>query len=366
MGGPGRSLALLVLMAAAATLLVLGTAGEGAEAQLPEITVSLEGEDTEQVAFPTETENDLLIFEGCLTFSRPFWPPGTSVVIEMSIEMPDLDEPWQFSIDPPTHTFTASESQAFSARVTVPAGLPATVTIGHPLEFTASTENILIYDVTSDTARVTVAQYYRMSRYFSTEPIKVEQGEVVEFNFTVVNGGNGVDTFVFEVTNEAEMLFAGLTIPPINPRRLVTGEDANIRITMQAAADAREGQFKLNLTIRSEGSSQDPNYDNPVTSGIEWNVLVEPSLEQTIWANIEYIILGVVVLIVVAAVLVILRGRRMAAEEEEEEEEETPPPKKRRKKRPPEEAEGDDEATPPPRRKRPPPRRDEGEPDEDR
>ncbi len=362
MGGPDRSLALFVLLSAAVVLLLLVTTSGGADAQMPEIVVSLEEGLADQVAFPTETENDLLIFEGCLTFNRPFWPPGTSVVIEMSIGMPDVDEPWQVSIDPPEHTFTQSESQAFEARVTVPAGLPATITIGHPLEFTASTDDILIYDVTPDSARVNIAQYYRMTRYFSTKPINIEQGEMVEFNFTVVNEGNGVDTFVFEITNDAELLFAGLTVPPINPKRLVTGEDANIKVTMQADGDARKGQYKLNLTIKSEGSSQDPNYENPVVSGIEWNVVVEPSLEQTIWDNIFYIILGVVVLIVVIGVLVVLHRRK--EEREVEEEEETPPPKKR-KKRPPKEDEGEADGTPPPRKKRPPPKREEEDDEED-
>nr|NIP35604.1 hypothetical protein [Thermoplasmata archaeon]NIS12692.1 hypothetical protein [Thermoplasmata archaeon]NIS20616.1 hypothetical protein [Thermoplasmata archaeon]NIT77996.1 hypothetical protein [Thermoplasmata archaeon]NIU49694.1 hypothetical protein [Thermoplasmata archaeon] len=306
MKGPGRSLAFPLLLVSAAVL-VLSIAVDDSEGQIPSIVVDLDDMFTEQVAFPTGTENDILEFEGCLTLNRPIWPPGTSVIIEITIDMSGLDEPWQYSIDPPTHTFTASETQSFSAQVTVPAGLPATVTIGHPLEFTADTEDILLFEMTPDVARVDIAQYYRMTRFFSTEPIKVEQGEIVEFNFTLVNDGNGADTFSFEVTNEAEMLFAGLTVAEITPKLLEIGEEVNVKVTMQAAGDAKEGQFKLNLTITSQGSVSDVNYEQPVTSGIEWNVLVEPSLQQTIWDNIEYIAIGGVVIVVVVAVVLFLR-----------------------------------------------------------
>ena len=345
MKGPGRSLAWLLLIASAATLVALAVLPEGAEAQIPKIVVNLEPRFEEQTAFPTETANDILEFEGCLTLNRPIWPPGPSVVIEITMEMSGVDPPWSYSIDPPTHTFTASESQSFNASVTVPAGLPATVTIGYALEFTASTDNIILYDVESDTARVNIAQYYRMTRFFSTEPIRVEQGEVIDFNFTLVNGGNGADTFSFEITNQAEMLFAGLTVVEITPKMLEIDEEVDVKVTMQAATDAKEGQFKLNLTITSQGSVGDANYEQPVTSGIEWNVIVEPSLTQTIWDNLSYIVLVLVVVVVVAVVLVHLRRRRRAVEEEEGRDEDTPRPKGKPKKRTPgkaEEEEADD------------------------
>ncbi len=340
MKGPGRSLAFPFLLVFAAVLLLAITAGD-AEGQIPSIVVALDDSFTEQLAFPTGTENDILEFEGCLTLNRPIWPPGTSVVIEITIEMSGLSEPWQYSIDPPTHTFTASETQAFSAQVTVPAGLPATVTIGHALEFTADTDDILLFELTTDVARVNIAQYYKMTRFFSTEPIKVQQGDIVEFNFTLVNEGNGADTFSFEITNEAEMLFAGLTVAEITPKLLEIDEDVNVKVTMQAAGDAKEGQFKLNLTITSQGSVGDANYERPVTSGIEWNVLIEPSLQQTIWDNLPYIIAGIGIVAVIVIVVVLLQ-RRKRAREDEEVEEETPPPRKK-KKRPPKKVEDEDE-----------------------
>jgi hypothetical protein len=340
----GRSLAMLIALASAVLVLALGLGVGEADAQIPTIGIQLEDTDKDQTAFPTETRNYQLEFDGCLTLNRPIWPPGTSVVIEMDIEMPDLDVPWEFNIDPPTHTFAASESQSFTATVTVPADLPATVTIGESLIFSASTDDIIIYDMTPDTARISIAQYYRIGKQYSTKPIEIEQGEIITFNFTVINTGNGVDTFTFAVGNEAELLFAGLTPGPITSERIESGEEANIRIQLSAAADAIEDQFHFNLTITSEGSQGDPNYESPVESGIEWNILVKASLGTTFLDNIWYIVIGVVVAVVVVVLLVVLRKRRRALEEAEElEEQKTPPPKKRRKKRPPKKVEADAE-----------------------
>jgi hypothetical protein len=141
------------------------------------------------------------------------------------------------------------------------------------------------------------------------------------------------------VGNEAELLFAGLTLIYDTSKLVPMGEVENVKLQLTAAADALEGHFQVNLTIRSDGSSTDPNYEDPVMSSAEWNVLVEPSIGSTIIENIVYIILGVVVLVVIIAVLVVLKKRKRTREEvedsmDEEEEEKEPAPKKRRKKRP--------------------------------
>jgi hypothetical protein len=338
----GRSLAILVVIASAVAFIALSA---GVDAQIPAIVIDLEDADKEQTAFPSETQNDILEFDGCLTFNRPFWLPGSSVVIELVIEMPDLDTPWVFSLDPPTHTFGASETQTFLAQVTVPADLPATVTIGNALLFTVLTvDTVPIYDETTDTARVNIAQYYRIGKQYSTKPINIKQGEIHTFNFTVQNTGNGVDTFSFEVANEAELLFAGLTPGPITSERIEVDEEANVRIQVSSAADAVEGQFHFNLTITSDGSASDPNSEAVVKSSIEWNIVIEPSTVTTIIEYLPFIIPGIIILVVVVVVVVLLKRRKKAkAEAEAMAEEEAPRPKKKRKKRPPKKVEDDAE-----------------------
>ncbi|MCJ2539778.1 MAG: hypothetical protein LN414_00745 [Candidatus Thermoplasmatota archaeon] len=330
-----RSLILIALIATAVAFVAIAMVADEVQAQLPTITVNVDNADAEQTAFPTETENDILVIDGCLTLDRPIWLG--SVVIVMSMEMTGVDVTWEASIDPPSHTFAASESQGFSVRVTVPASLPATTTIGFLLEFTATTSDIWLYDVTPDTARVNIAQYYRISRQYSTEPINIQQGDVVNFNFTVENTGNGADTFILEVSNLAELEFAGLTLIYDTSKRVEMGEDENIKLQLSAVGNAIEGHFKINLTITSEGSRTDPNYEKPVTNSAEWNVIVEPSIGSKIVDNLVFIVIGVVVLIVIIFVLVLLRRRKRARAEEEvlaAEEEKTPPPSKKRKKRP--------------------------------
>jgi len=338
-----RSLAIIALVALAVAVLGVMAASEGSQGQISTIDVDLDPSVRDLTARPTDTENDLLEFDGCLTLNRePFWPPGSSVVIDLGLRMVGVGEVWAVSFDPPSLTFTASESKAFSATVTVPVGLAAAAF--YTLEFTASTEDLLVVEVTSDTARVTIAQYYKISRQYSTQPITVKQGELVEFNFTVENRGNGDDTFLFEVANLMELEGAGLTVLYETSKRVRPGHTAGVKLQVEAADDALESQFQLNVTITSEGSEGDPAYQRAVTSGAEWTIVVEPSLGSTITQNIVSIVAAVVVLVVVAVVLVLLRRRRRARDEEEDLEEEEPPPaRKKRKGRPPVEEEGDAE-----------------------
>ena len=101
----------------------------------------------------------------------------------------------------------------------------------------------------------------------------------------------------------------------------------------------------ISSPITSQGSVSDASYEKPVTSGIEWEVLIEPSLTQTLWDNLMYIVPGVIVVLVVVVVILQLRKRRRLREEAEDLEEETPPPKKKKgkKKRPPKKVERDAE-----------------------
>jgi hypothetical protein len=144
------------------------------------------------------------------------------------------------------------------------------------------------------------------------------------------------------MTNEAELLFAGLTVTIPSSKRVESGDEVNVRFQMQAASDAPLDQFHANVTIKSEGSSLDPNVDIPVTNSAEWNVLIEASLQSTIWDNLPFIIVGVIVLILVIVLLVILRKRKRAREEAEAEEEAAKASKKKRKKRPKVEADEED------------------------
>ena len=268
----GRPLVILVLLATALAILAIGVFSDGTEAYADVITVNLEDSCKEQTAFPTDTKIDILEFDGCLTLSKHLWVPGYSVVIRMEIEMSGVDKVWEYHIDPPTHTFTFSGSQSFKAQVTVPARFPTT--IDFLLEFTAYSNEMLLYDVITDTAQVKITQYYKIHCYFSTQPINIQQDDMVDLNFVVENVGNGKDTFIFEVDNETELLFAGLTLIYNTSMQILMGEEENVRIHLVTAADAHKGQFQVNLTIKSENSTTDPNYENPVTSIAELNVLI--------------------------------------------------------------------------------------------
>jgi uncharacterized membrane protein len=228
--------------------------------------------------------------------------------------MPQSDGVWEVNFDPPEGlVYTASMTKNFTAQVTVPEGLPASM-LPHLLVFNASTDEILLYTVTTGTANVHIAQFYKISRQYSTEPLRVKQGQSVEFNITLINRGNGADTFTVEVTNEDELNLRKVFVFFDRQKRISAGEEAIVNLRLQTEDDALEGEFQLNVTIRSETSSTDPKHDL-VTSGAEWTVVVEPSLTSTI-IDLWYYVLGGAVVLVVVAFLLIRRRRRRSEEDE--------------------------------------------------
>lgn len=300
----------IVLLALVA---VLTLPSDDSLGQIPAIDVSIDDVDRDQTSRVTDVKNEVLTFHGEVTLNKPVWIPGTTVTLELELEMPRSDGVWEVNFDPPEGlVYTASSTQNFSAQVTVPEGLPASLQ-PHLLVFNASTSDILFYTVTTGTANVYIAQFYKISRQYSTKPLRVKQGQSVEFNITLINRGNGADTFSVEVTNEDELNLRKVFVFFDRQKRISAGEQAIVRFRLQTEDDALEGEFSLNVTIRSETSSTDPHHDL-VTSGAEWTVVVEPSLTSTIIGMWYYVVGGVVVLVVVGFFLV--RRRRLKAMEE--------------------------------------------------
>jgi hypothetical protein len=304
-----------VFISVLAMALTMGfLASEDVEAQIPAIDVSLDDGDRDQTARITDGEQDHLTFKGEVTLNRPLWPPGTTVVIEVVIEMPSLSSVWEHNIDPPEMSFASSMTQNFTATVTVPPALGAATF--YNLVFNATTEDILFFSNTPDNGVVRIAQYYRISRQFSTEPLRVEQGKSIEFNITLINRGNGDDTFNLEVTNEAELDLVGLIVYFDRSKRIEAGEELLVKLRLEADQEAIEGEYQLNLTIRSEGSSSDPVADL-VTSGAEWTIAVDPGLISQI-KNYWYLVGIGAGVGVVGVVLLIRRRRKRAAESDDE------------------------------------------------
>lgn len=311
-----RSAAFLALLVFMVTSIAIALSGEDVAAQLTEIKVTILEKDRDQTANPTDVANDLLTFNGDVALDRAFWPPG-SVTVDLELEISGVSQMWEVFFDPESFTFTSSTVQNFTATVVVPEEQPAGTF--HNLVFNATTTGLLLPNIEPGYATIKIAQYYKIGRQYSTAPLRVTQGEIIDFNITLANRGNGEDTFLLEVSNEAELLNAGLTVIYERSTHINAGDEGESELQLQAADDAIVSEFSLNLTIRSEGSASDPDVEDTITNGAEWTVVVEEGLTSKLFNNL-YIIVPVVILVIVIGVFFVKRRRnrdRMEAEEEE-------------------------------------------------
>lgn len=312
MSSLGRTLLVIALTLLSAAAIVLTVLPSEVDAQgLPAVQVVMDQDHAQQTGRPTATANDLLLFPGEVTVSKNLWLE--SAEFELRMEMAG-QENWAFNFDPPTMTFQASGTQSFNVTVTVPAETtyPNTFFMWFNATATSGFPSPPFSTITPGSGSVSIAQYYAIGRLYSTLPIKVTQGEQTTFNITLINRGNGEDTFKLDVTNLAELGFAGLdVIFKGDPSyRIAAGTEREVEILLTAKDDAREGTFALNLSITSVESGADPDYDTSVKNGAEWTVVVEPSLVNVAFDYWYLIVGGVVALVVLVLVIRTVRRRK--------------------------------------------------------
>jgi len=315
MGSIMRSAAILAMLVFAMSIVAIGLSSEDVAAQLPEIKVTIREEDRDQTAHPTDVANDRLTFQGDVALDRAFWPPASTVTIALELDVSGVSAIWEFFFHPEELIYTASAVQNFTATIVVPENLPSGAF--HNLLFNATPTGLLLHNMEPGYAQIVIAQYYKIGRQYSTAPLRVTQGDIIDFNITLANKGNGEDTFLLEVSNEAELLNAGLTVIYERSKHIDSGGEDEVDLQLQAADDALVSEFSLNLTIRSEGSTVDPDVEDTVTSGAEWTVVVKAGLATTITDNLYIIVPGIVIAVVIVIFLIMRRRKRVRMEVEE-------------------------------------------------
>jgi hypothetical protein len=307
----GRSLLLIGILALALALAAIGLACDDASGQVPTITVEIDDEDEQQTAHSTNVFQDLLTFHGNITLAHPLYVPGKTTVITPVVEFPDGVTPWETNINPPALSFTSQGTQNFTVQLTVPTGLLATDLFR--LVFSATTDDLVLVTIVDDDGLVSIAQYYIINRQFSTEPIKVKQGQAVDFNLTLINKGNGADTFSLSISNEDELAFFKVYVFFEQSKRVQP--DAEVRISFRVEADdgARVGEFQLNVTIRSDESRTDVDHAE-VVNGAEFTIVVQPSIISSIK---DYWYVVAIAVVAIAGVGILLKVRSDKAFEKE-------------------------------------------------
>ncbi len=315
MGSLVRSATFLALLVFAVSFVAIAISGEEVAAQLSEIKVTILEADRDQTAHPTDVANDRLTFQGDVALDRLYWI-GTTVEITLELEMSDVSPIWEAFFHPEVLTYTASSVQNFTATIVVPENQPAGAF--HNLLFNVTATGLLFPNIEPGSAQVVIAQYYKIGRQYSTAPLRVTQGDLIDFNITLANRGNGDDTFLLVVSNEAELLNAGLTVIYERSKHIDSGGEEEVDLQLQAASDALVSEFSLNLTIRSEGSAADPDVEDTVKNGAEWTVVVEAGLTTTITDNLYLIVPGIIIVVFIGIFLIMRRRKRTRMEDEEE------------------------------------------------
>ena len=298
----------------ALALVAIGLACDDASGQIPAITVEINDEDEQQTARSTNVFQDLLTFHGNITLAHPLYPFGKTTVITPVVQFPAGVTPWETNPNPPTLSFTSQGTQNFTVKLTVPTGLLATDLF--TLTFTATTGDLLYHTTQPDDGLVSIAQYYKMARQFSTEPIRVKQGQAADFNLSLINTGNGADTFSLSIPNLEELAFYKVDVVFTNSKRVLPDEEVFISFHLEVDSDARVGEFQLNITIRSDESRTDPDHAE-VINGAEFTVVVEPSIISSI-KNYWYVVVIVVGVFVGVAILLKVRSNKAFEKEYEE------------------------------------------------
>ncbi len=321
----------LALLALSATLVMVAMTGEDAAAQVTKVVVTIDENDRDQTAHPTDTNHDVLTFRGEVALDKTFWVLGQTVVLDPNLFIDNAPSPWNVVFAPDDFKFSASGVENFTATLVVPEKLAAAAI--YDLVFNVTTTDLIYYELTAGPAHVTIAQYYKIGRLYSTLPLKVTQGERIEFNITLINRGNGEDTFLLLVSNVLELGDAGLTVIYVpSSGRVPPGGEDEVELELLAADDAILSEFSLNLTITSDESKSDPDADT-VTSFAEWTIVVEAGIGTTITNNLKYIIPGVILVVVVVA-FILFRRKKMRERGEQEDKEREEGKKKKKSSKP--------------------------------
>ncbi len=348
--GWARAALVTVALTALALVALLCFLANGTEAQVTEVMITIDDGYQQQVSTVTDTRDESLLFPGTVSVDRVFpIPPEVTVHLFATVN-PD---PELFSVvfDDANITIEGDGSSRFNATVSVPTNLPAdavyTVTIN------ATVTPLPVYNVIPAYGYITVEQYYKIGRTFSTETRTVKQGASVTFELVIQNRGNGEDQFEIQLTNEAEAQDYGLIATFDRGVSLKSWKNRTILIRIDAQNDAIEGQIQLNFTISSSGSR------GAVSSSAEFTLNIEKTLIGTIVKDYWWLAVGLVALGLIGAVVLRRRRRRdqeMAAllemkkskEEDEEaeeiaEEEELEEPGEGEESRPEDEEEDEEE-----------------------
>jgi hypothetical protein len=275
-----RGFALLILALLAFSLFVFIPTGSCQEG-LP--TVSIAFIEQSQVADVGPGDSGEVTFTGVCSVSL-----NQAKVVNVTFKTEDT---WNSSTHSPAMlTFTKSENQNFNVTVKAPLGTSFTeiglvTVIGYwttePDKYNGTAE-----PKSGAVARIDINQFFKFSVSTKKNSTNTMVGETVDYNFTIHNQGNFMDTFTISVTNADELSKNGIS---------VNFEQTNVEIlannthTVSLAVNApgensNAGIYEIKLKVTSDRGiqegvpSQELSFEMKVAKGPERKKKEEPRI----------------------------------------------------------------------------------------
>jgi LPXTG-motif cell wall-anchored protein len=273
----------------------------GTEAQVTEVMITIDEGFEQQITTVTDTRDESLRFPGQVSVDRIF-PIPPEVEVHLFAHVSPNPELFSVVFQPANITIEGDGSASFNATVNVPTNLSADTVF--TVTFNATVTPLPVYNVIPGYGYMTVEQYFKIGRYFSTETKEVKQGGSINFELEVQNRGNGEDQFEIRLTNEAEAQDYGLIATFDRGVSLEPWKERTIVIRIDAQDEAIVGDITLNFTISSTGSN------GAVSSSAEFTLDIEPTLIRTIFTDFWWLAIGLVALALIGALVLRRRRRR--------------------------------------------------------
>lgn len=265
-----------------------------------ELSVSLTFSPDTANATVTNTLEGVAVLNGNVSVGKL----GTSMQrVTVTMEATPI-QGWELVISPSTMVFIAQYPQEFALSVRVPA---KTLVSSKAVEVTATATDGIQTATASTTATVSVRQFFQLSVVTEGGAALVKAGETALFDITIINEGNGKDTFMMDIVDEQHVL-DGFDLP--KSVEVPPGQSATVSVSARTREDfdtGAHGSADVVLVITSAGAEQRGDVlDQQFTLTITFKTLAY-ELEKN-WPS--YVGLGIALAAVVVVVAVVVRRIR--------------------------------------------------------
>lgn len=304
----GRIGAPLVLACAVLTLAVAAgvlLSDEASGQLITDITVAIGAGHAQQNASITDLTSTNLTFDLTVTFTTLNPRP---ITVKPVARFESGVTGWEVVFNPTEYRFNGSGVKDFVAGVLVPANLTSGLT--YRITFDATTDDIVLYDTQPATAIVTILQYYKIGRSYSTGTLHVRQGGSQTFNFTITNRGNGADVVFITLEEEVALQAQGVTILYDSSKRLSSWETSMVSFIVTVEPDAVPTTITFTFLLTSQGGG------DAVSSTVPYSLVIDEAPLVSFLNDYWWAVVALVVIVVVVS-FVMLRRRRVRREDAE-------------------------------------------------